>query len=234
MAHTFSKMINDFVCMTSIPRLRCFSLRNGLCILYNMIFCFFFVSFSDPCALTLQKSAAQGGTRAPLARPLYINERQKGSAVHVSSPLLPTICYQRLIKMLTNTRHPSCLKRIFSFFFLSHSSFWLLFFFSFSICWPANARRALALSPRLVGVRIHTLLLLFFFCLGQKKTIRIYSPHISLLTCRAQQELDDQFSSLQDIPQFLCFFSLHTAPKCITHPLHPKQASTFGFGFVLH
>lgn len=46
----------------------------------------------------------RGGTRAPL----YIYEKLQR---HVSSPLLPTICYQRLIKMLTNTRDPSCVWR---------------------------------------------------------------------------------------------------------------------------
>lgn len=178
MAHTFSKMINDFVCMTSIPRLRCFSLRNGLCILYNMIFCFFFVSFSDPCALTLQKSAAQGGTRAPLARPLYINERQKGSAVHVSSPLLPTICYQRLIKMLTNTRHPSCLKRIFSFFFLSLFVLVVVFLFLLHMLASKCAARAGPLSSFGGCENSHFIIIIFFLPGPKKNYPYLFPPHL--------------------------------------------------------
>ena len=58
-----------------------------------------------------------GGTRAPL----YIYEKLQR---HVSSPLLPTICYQRLIKMLTNTRDPSCVWRGFlSLLFFLFGSF---------------------------------------------------------------------------------------------------------------
>lgn len=67
--------------------------------------------FSLSRTLTEQEDGHQSG-----GQPLFTYmTREILPVTRVSSPLLPTICYRRLIKMLTNTRDPSCLKRILVF-----------------------------------------------------------------------------------------------------------------------
>ena len=135
-----SEMINDFVCMTSIPRLKCFFFSTSS----PRLFLYGFLWFGLPWRRRWPARGGGGPTRAPL----YIYEKLLR---HVSSPLLPTICYQRLIKMLTNTRDPSCVWRG----FLSYIP-WACCCSPGGWMWPANnyIARALLLIP--AGVRIHT------------------------------------------------------------------------------
>ena len=88
--------------------------------------------------VTEQKRSTRGPPR-PFSLSLFMYDQKSPANDHVSSPLLPTICYQRLIKMLTNTRDPSCLKRI-----------------SLILASPCFGQRARA--TLFLGVRIHTCL----------------------------------------------------------------------------
>ena len=126
-----TKMINDFVCMTSIPRLR----------FPPCVFLFFFFPFSllAPCDGAEEVHKGASAPLLSLSLSLFMYDQKSPANDHVSSPLLPTICYQRLIKMLTNTRDPSCLKRI-----------------SLILASPCFGQRARA--TLFLGVRIHTCL----------------------------------------------------------------------------